>query len=201
MNLKDTYNKIAKDWVTDHNNDTWGEGGTDVFLSYLNKESKILDAGCGGGVKTRHMKEKGFKNVKGIDFSEGMIDVAKQSSSDISFEVADLYTIETEEKFDGIFMQAVLLHFPKKHVLQILTRVKEKLNSGGVLYVAVKEVKNNEEENMRVENDYGYEYERFFSYFTFPELEEYFKQLGMEILWQKNIFAGKANWLQIIARK
>lgn len=33
MNLKDTYNKIAKDWVTDHNVDTWWQEGADYFTN------------------------------------------------------------------------------------------------------------------------------------------------------------------------
>ena len=48
-------------------------------------------------------------------------------------------------------------------------KFKNKLNPNGVLYLAVKE-KRKVEEEIATENDYGYEYERFFSYFTLDEI-------------------------------
>ena len=40
----------------------------------------ILDAGCGGGIQAEPLVEIGYKNLVGIDFSEGMLEVAKQKS-------------------------------------------------------------------------------------------------------------------------
>ena len=76
-NLKNTYNKIAEEWVKDHDKDTWWQEGTDAFLSLLPKGSTVLDVGCGGGIKTKYIADKGFK-AAGIDFSEEMIKVAKR---------------------------------------------------------------------------------------------------------------------------
>jgi len=202
MNLKDTYDMIAEDWVKDHNNDTWGQVGNDIFLSYLNKDSKILDAGCGGGIKAKEMWNKGYNNIKGSDFSKKMIEIAKNNSPHIPFEVVDLYNLQNHtKKIDGIFMQGVLLHIPKKDILSILSKIKDALNPLGIVYIAVKEIKNGQQENIKMESDYGYKYERFFSYFSMEELEKYFKEIDMEVIWKNNIYAGRANWLQIIARK
>ncbi len=56
-------------------------------------------------------------------------------------------------------------------------------------------------EEVRVENDYGYEYERFFSYFTLEELRSHFLKLELEIIWEGNKGSNATNWLQIIGRK
>ncbi len=200
-NLRETYNKIAKDWNGDHIVDTWWIEETNTFLSLLPKEATILDVGCAGGYKTNYIKNKGFK-IQGIDFSEGMIEDAKEKFPDITFEVLDVYNLDNLTKtFDGVFSQAVLLHIPKKRIMEVLEKMKTKLNKGGLLHIAVKEVKNNGiEEEIKKEDDYGYEYERFFSYFTLDELKGYFNKLGLEIIHENIVNSGRSNWICLIGR-
>lgn len=200
--LKITYNKIAKDWNNDHKEDTWWIGVADDFLSLLSPNATILDIGCGGGYKTKYIKDKGFQ-AEGIDFSEEMIRDAKENFPDITFEVVDLYDLEKFPKtFDGIFAQAVLLHIPKKRIVEVLKKLKSKLNKGGLLYVAVKEARDSSvEEEIKKENDYGYEYERFFSYFNINELKNYFKDIDLEVVSEKIITSGKTNWINVVGRK
>lgn len=200
--LKATYNKIAKDWNTDHKEDTWWIGATDDFLSLLSPNAIILDVGCGGGFKTKYIKDKGFQ-AEGIDFSEEMIKEAKEIFPDITFEVMDLYNLEKLQKtFDGIFAQAVLLHVPKNRIVEVLEKLKSKLNKGGLLYIAVKEARDSSvEEEIKKENDYGYEYERFFSYFNLNELKNYFKGADLEVVSEKIVTSGKTNWINIVGRK
>lgn len=202
MDLKDTYNTIAEDWVKDHDRDTWWQEGTDYFLSLLAKDSKVLDVGCGGGIKTRYILEKGYRSI-GIDFSEKMIEIAKRESPEIDFKIIDMYDIDKlEETFDGIFVQAALLHIPKARVLEVLTKMKEELNPEGLLYIAVKTIRDDGiEEAVKTENDYGYDYDRFFSYFSLDELKEYFKQLALEVVWEGNKGSNQTNWIQIIGKR
>lgn len=202
MDLKDTYNTIAEDWVKDHDKDTWWQEGTEYFLSLLPKKSTILDVGCGGGIKTRYISEKGY-GVMGIDFSDKMIEIAKRENPGIEFAVVDMYDINTIEKtFDGIFVQAALLHIPKNRVMEVLTKMKEKLNPNGLLYLAVKGIRDDGvEEGIKTENDYGYDYQRFFSYFSLDELKNYFTILDLEIVWEGNRGSNATNWIQIIGKK
>jgi len=58
MDLKTTYNKIAKDWHKDHHADTWWVLGTDKFLSFLADDASILDVGCGAGHKSEYFIKK-----------------------------------------------------------------------------------------------------------------------------------------------
>lgn len=202
MDLKSTYNKIAEDWVKDHNKDDWWQGGTDTFLSYLPKGASILDVGCGGGIKSKYIANKGYK-VTGIDFSEKMIEIAKRELPDLYFDVVDVYELDKYSKtFDGIFAQAVLLHIPKAKVMDVLIKMKGRLNPSGLLYIAVKGVKDDGiEEGITKESDYGYEYERFFSYFSLEELKDYITKLDMELVWAGSTGSGRANWHQVIGKK
>ena len=203
MNLKETYNKIAEDWVKDHNDDTWWQEGTEYFLSLLPRGSRVLDVGCGGGIKTRYISDMGYE-VIGIDFSEKMIEIARRENPGINFEVIDIYNVDkVPGTFDGIFAQAVLLHIPKSDTMKVLTALKDKLNINGLLYIATKEIRQNGvEEDVRTENDYGYDYSRFFSYFSPEQLKEYFKELELEVVWVKDsVSTTDTGWIQIIGKK
>lgn len=202
MDLKATYNKIAEDWFKDHTADTWWREGTDRFLEELPQGATILDVGCGAGVKTRYLASRGFR-VTGIDFSEKMIEIARRESPEIPFDVVDVYELDSYPKsFDAVFAQAVLLHIPKNRVREVLLKLKEKINSNGLLYIAVKGMRDDGvEEATKKEEDYGYEYERFFSFFTLPELEGYLQELDMEVIWKTSTTSGRAEWLQIVGRK
>ncbi|MBI2050740.1 MAG: class I SAM-dependent methyltransferase [Parcubacteria group bacterium] len=202
MNLKDTYNRIAEDWYKDHKSDSWWVEGTDAFVSFLPKGGSVLDVGCGAGVKSKYLSEKGLC-VLGIDFSDKLIEIAKRDVPGVEFLVIDMKDAGTlEREFDGIFSQASLLHIPKKEVIAVLKGLASRLKKGGHLYIAVKEKwEGQDEEQVVVEEGYGYQYERFFSYFTKEELRGYLKELGMEAVFESATPMHKTTWLQIIGRK
>lgn len=202
MNLRDTYNKIASDWHKDHLSDDWWKDGFNAFATFLPHGGKVLDVGCAGEVKSKAFVERGF-DVVGIDFASNFIDIAKKEVPGASFYVVDIRENNYPEmKFDGIFIQAVLLHIPKNETRGILKKLMGLLNPNGLIYVAVKEPREGQaEEEMLREDDYGYEYERFFSYYTQEELEDMFQSLGMKVTLSEIIMSGKTRWVQVIAQK
>ncbi len=204
MNLKDTYNKIAEDWTQDHKTDTWWIAGAERLASYLQAGSKIIDVGCAGGLKSEFLAKLGFQ-VTGIDLSDKMIELAKQWMPSGDFLVKDITEpLVFDHKFDAVFAQAVLLHVPKKNIPATLKNLSDVLKPKGYLYAAVKELHPGEDEEQNItENDYGYEYERFFSFFTLPEMEKYVKDLNMKIVYS-NVDRNAKNdttWVQVIAQK
>lgn len=202
MNLKDTYDRIAENWHQDHQKDDWWIEGTNKFISFLKKGDLVLDVGCGGGTKSRYLIQKGL-NVIGIDFSGKMIEIAKREVSDGTFIVKDLADVETlEYMFDGIFTQAVLLHIPKAKAKEAIQKTANKLKKGGYLYVAVKAQKpGRAEEEISVEEDYGYRYERFFSFFSPEEIKKHMRESGLNVVYETVTLSGRTNWAQVIAQK
>ena len=202
MDLKSTYNKIAKDWMSDHHGYTWWIEGTDKFLSYLKPKASVLDVGCGAGEKSVYMAKKGF-DVTGIDFSEEMIRLTKEQLPMAKFYIKDIKKpLGLENTFDGIFAFAVLLHISKDEVVRVLKNMIEPLKTNGYFFVAVKELRpGKEDEEIVKENNYGYAYERFFSYFTIDELRKYITDIGLQIVSDHISLTSKRNWIQIIAKK
>ena len=197
MDLKATYDKIAKDWHKDHQPDTWWMPGVDKFASLVGPSKLILDVGCGTGIKSKYLIDKGLK-VIGIDFSQEMIDIAKREVPEGEFLVMDMDNISTlTNTFDGIFVHSSLLHTKKNLVHNVLDGLLKKLKSGGYFYVAVKKKQpDGPDEEMVKENDYGYEYERFFSYFTVEEIKEHFSRLGVKFIYQAD-----TSGIQMIGQK
>lgn len=201
MSLKDTYNKIANDWHRDHQNDDWWVEGTDMFCSMLPSGGTVLDVGCAGGVKSRYLVAKGL-HVTGIDFSENFIEIAKKEVPEGEFYVMDMRDISAlPQTYDGIFCQAALLHIPKSEVPHVVQGWLPKLNTNGLLYIAVKRKREGQpEEGVLKENDYGYEYERFFSYFTPQEIEALFTENGFEIVF-KTVAEQESSWIQVVGKR
>ncbi len=202
MDLKETYNLIAEDWNKDHDSDDWWIAGTDKFVSFLKPGDLVLDVGCAGGIKSKYLTGKGMRTV-GIDLSDKMIEIAKRQMPAGTFITMCLEEVDQlEYLFDGIYMQAVLLHIAKKDVEASLRKIIAKLKDGGYLFVAVKQ-KNAEgiEEEVRTEDDYGYPYQRFFSYFDASEVEEYMRKCGLEVVFSEVKAMRKTNWIQVIGRK
>jgi SAM-dependent methyltransferase len=204
MDLAETYNRIAEDWHRDHSQDDWWMEGTDSFIQQLSLGARILDVGCGSGVKSEYLIAHGFK-VTGIDISKNLLAIAKREVPEGKFSLCSMYDLDSmEETFDGVFAQASLLHIPRKDASAVIQKMSGRLTKGGLLYVAVKGVcKGKPLEEVVKEENYGYTYERFFSYFSMDELEEYLTNAGLEITLkvQNPSPSGKTIWLQIIAKK
>ena len=58
-----------------------------------------MDLACGTGVLCRILQAEGIQ-AAGMDFSSGMIDIARQESPHIPYEVADMITYRPEARFD-----------------------------------------------------------------------------------------------------
>jgi len=73
-----------------------------AYMRYLIPEDKrILDLGCGTGQLLADLKP--LKGV-GVDFSEKMIEIARESYPDLSFYVGDVENLDTlESELDGPF--------------------------------------------------------------------------------------------------
>ena len=58
-----------------------------------------LDLGCGTGILCEILHKNGIR-ASGMDFSSGMIEIARQGNPEIHYEVADMITYCPEEQFD-----------------------------------------------------------------------------------------------------
>ena len=68
---KNKYNQDMIDW----NYTAPKEAVSDLKKHALNKKCKIQDAGCGTGLVGIELKKNGYSNIRGVDFSQNMLDL------------------------------------------------------------------------------------------------------------------------------
>ncbi|MCK5005013.1 MAG: methyltransferase domain-containing protein, partial [Candidatus Aminicenantes bacterium] len=94
----------------------------------------ILEVGSGAGYASEYLKGM-YKSFTGIDFSGGLVDLAKSThkSPDVKFIKADLYKYEPGKKFDLIIIIGVLHHMVD--IPLSLKVCKGLLKPGGIIAV------------------------------------------------------------------
>lgn len=63
------------------------------------KPETAMDLACGTGILCEILHKSGIR-ASGMDFSAGMIDIARQGTPEIRYDVADMITYRPEEQFD-----------------------------------------------------------------------------------------------------
>ena len=140
--MKDTYEKFAYDY------DEFGDikdylGPEKEFFEAEFKEhnvNSVLDCVCGTGHHVYMMAKLGLE-VSGSDYSESMLEVARNNLSsldqDVKLKHCDFRYLEKafDEKFDAILCLTTSL--PHLHedsdLITALTSMKNRLNDGGIL--------------------------------------------------------------------
>ena len=143
----DSYKKL---WLDDFSSN-YNFEIQDIFLSYLNTNSKILDMGCGTGRDSKYFKELGHI-VKSID---GSIEMCKIASNLLNEEVEQLnfLDINYNNEFDGVFACASLLHLSNEDLLIVLNKISNALKENGILYTCFKYGDSTRVDNGRFYND------------------------------------------------
>jgi SAM-dependent methyltransferase len=104
-----------------------------------NKDSKILDIGCGLGQTLSKLREYGYTSLTGIDISNEAIDSCKKKGLNV-FQINDIIDFTSREKggYDFAIMSHVLEHLDKNKVISTLFYIKnELLNNDGKLLIMI----------------------------------------------------------------
>lgn len=172
------------------------------FLSYLPKNSIILDAGCAAGRDSKVFFDKGYQAI-GVDISENLIKIAKKKYPKIQFVQADFRHLPLKnESIDGVWAHASLLHFEtKKDVFLALKEFYRVLKKDGIIYVSVKKKLNKKTEIVK---DKISHHHRFFQFFTKEEVKNLMIKSGFKIIrikYDQDLAKRKGvNWITAFAR-
>ena len=96
------------------------------------KPKTTMDLACGTGVLCRILQENGME-AYGMDFSAGMIDIARQNNPEIHYDVADMVTYRPSKQFELVTCTGdAINHIPNREdVTRIFHNVYGYLQSGG----------------------------------------------------------------------
>jgi predicted TPR repeat methyltransferase len=98
----------------------------EVAKAYLAEEARILDAGAGTGLSGAALKEAGFENLVGLDFSAGMLAVAANKGIYRETIVADLgrRTPLDDDAFDAVVTVGTTSQMPSESLLEFVRVVR-----------------------------------------------------------------------------
>ncbi|MAG47521.1 SAM-dependent methyltransferase [archaeon] len=107
-----------------------------LFVDNL-QGSNVLDLGSGPGRDSIFFKERGL-NPLCLDNSIEMISLCEESG--LNAEIGDIENLKFEENsFGGVWAYTSLLHFPKKNLPKVFSKIKEILKPDGIFYLGMKE--------------------------------------------------------------
>lgn len=110
----------------------------EFYLSYAEKDMKILEPLCGSGRFFLPFQEKKF-NIQGLDLSKEMLAKLKEKAPDAKVVQGDILEYDPEEKFDYIFISSgsVSLFTDMKLCEKMIYKMKSLLKKGGKFVFAV----------------------------------------------------------------
>lgn len=109
----------------------------DEFQKFVRQDAIILDVGCGYGRTLNELKQYGYHNLIGIDFSEGMIRRGRKEFPELDLRVKESDTIELPDcSVDAVILFAVLTCIISNTEQQyLINEIQRVLKPGGILYI------------------------------------------------------------------
>lgn len=105
-------------------------GNSVMELINADKDSTVLDLGCGNGALSKALYDKGYL-VKGIDASKELLDIARKNHPEIEFIQADATSFSLQEQVDVVFSNAVFHWIDKERQQDMLQCVHNSLKENG----------------------------------------------------------------------
>lgn len=164
------------------------------FLSKLQPSSHLLDFGCGSGRDTKYFLDHGY-TVDAIDGSEEMCKIAAEYTG-IPIKQMLFQQLDEQEKYDGIWACASILHLPLQDLETVLHKMSRALKPSGIIYASFKYGTFEGERNGRYFTDMTEE--------TFAVLLKRIPTLTLEEQWiSSDVRPGRGDekWLNLILQK
>ena len=166
----------------------------DKTLIGLNPSSKILEIGSAFGRDASYIESKGYV-VQRTDATLGFVEYLQK----LGFNSQKLNILEddTEETYDLIFADAVLLHFTKSETAIVLDKVFKALNSTGKFSFSLKQGEGDEWSDAKLNAP------RYFCYWNQADITKLLLSKGFNNIQCEDAGIGRNNskWLHIIATK
>lgn len=96
------------------------------------KDSKILEIGCGAGQLLYYLKVSGYKNIEGADIGEEQVKFLESMGINGTV-ISSLqeYLKDKKDHYDLIIMNQVIEHFPKSELWDNSSLIYKSLRKGG----------------------------------------------------------------------
>ncbi|MUP44666.1 class I SAM-dependent methyltransferase [Gramella sp. BOM4] len=114
----------------------------DIFIKNLDRnDTRILEIGCGPGNLTKYLLKKLPQlKITGIDFSENMINLARENNPQADFLVMDARDIgNLNAQFGAVVCGFCLPYFSPDEVSRFITNISNMLEAPGLVFFSFME--------------------------------------------------------------
>jgi ubiquinone/menaquinone biosynthesis C-methylase UbiE len=102
------------------------------FAQEIAGKEPVWDLGCGPGQTTAYLKDLGVE-ISGLDLSEGILEQAKQTHTEIPFEKGNILALDFEsDSLAGIVSFYAIVHFTEEQVSQAFREILRVLQPDGL---------------------------------------------------------------------
>ena len=112
-----------------------------MFQGFVNKNSRVLDAGCGMGRSTRWLKKIGFNpdNIVGMDSNPILLEAARHAQRDADFKLGNIVDDKNfqTQTFDVVLSSMVLDSLDQETLPRVLSNFSYWLKENGYLILLV----------------------------------------------------------------
>ena len=111
----------------------------DSLIQYVpNKDSKILDAGCGSGGLINYLNLCGYKKVQGFDLSDYAVSISKDKKLNVVYgDIKDIESVVLSQHFDAIISNDTMYFLKIDEVNQFLESCANLLSPGGIVILNI----------------------------------------------------------------
>jgi len=177
------YDDHAPEWALTHDEPGFWREEMATFEAMLPPPAYVLEIGAGAGRDAADLIAAGYRYT-GIDFSEGMLTLARQRLPRACFRhmtVYDLPPLDAPALYEGFWAACSLLHIPRSRIGEALRAIRKCLICGSPGFIAMKQgsgegVSDAGQRNM----------ERFFAWWQREEFADALLRNGFEVAsWHK----------------
>ena len=193
--VKRGYTKIAEKY--DRKRDIYPNKGLLLKITTrLPKTSRILDLGCGAGIPvTKFLADNGYV-VTGIDFSEGMLKLARKNVRKAKFIKMDMTKMDFPPNyFNGAVSFYAIIHVPREKHKRMYKTLHKILKNNAVMMINAGSTKAWEGTS---ENYFGVP--MFWSSYSPNKTLRIIRDSGFDVIWSKLLKLGGEKQFWVLAR-
>jgi SAM-dependent methyltransferase len=139
-NLQAGYDKVAQHYATEYFNELEHKAFDCELLDRLAERFKgkgsVCEMGCGPGQVSRYLKDRGV-DVRGVDLSPEMVNVAGRLNPDIPFAQGDMLALNfADDSVAAFVLFYSIIHITREDVTRAFQEMRRVLIPGGSVFVA-----------------------------------------------------------------
>jgi cyclopropane fatty-acyl-phospholipid synthase-like methyltransferase len=130
------YDLIAAQWIEERKILEREKPYFEHFMALAPRGARLLDLGCGAGVVSRVLLDRGF-SVTGVDASIAQLRAAAASCPEAEFITADIVTVDLTGRFQDLVAWDSLFHIPRSEHPRIFRKMHAWLDADAPILLSL----------------------------------------------------------------